>query len=308
LKVIAEFYSADSLPFYLTSLFSFSSIDLNGIRLLLCAVEGEGMPSPGQFQKYAQEIHTRTEEEVLFVVPGLSSWDRSRLNERRIGFIVPGRQIYVPALLLDLREHFQRERSKPSKFSYPSQVLVLLQVLKGTVEGKTVRQLSRELPYSATTMSRAVSEILALGLAQTEQGKTRPVYFLKDKTDLWVAALPFLQSPVKATLFAAQEFPLQELPYAGIRALSFLSMVSDEEQRCFAVSSDTVKRYLASGAFYSRQLEETDHQIQVWAYDPCLLVSAGSKTVDPLSLYLSLKEENDERVQKALKGLMYEVL
>jgi hypothetical protein len=39
----------------------------------------------------------------------------------------------------------------------------------------------------------------------------------------------------------------------------------------------------------------------VWSYTPVLL--PGSRTVDPLSLMLSLQEEADERIQLALDEL-----
>ena len=41
--------------------------------------------------------------------------------------------------------------------------------------------------------------------------------------------------------------------------------------------------------------------LQLWIYSPALF---GNNTVDPLSLYLSLKDDPDERVQIALDELM----
>lgn len=37
---------------------------------------------------------------------------------------------------------------------------------------------------------------------------------------------------------------------------------------------------------------------------PALLCGEGARTVDPLSLYLSLRNDPDERVQAALKELL----
>ena len=45
--------------------------------------------------------------------------------------------------------------------------------------------------------------------------------------------------------------------------------------------------------------------IEVWRYNPMLL--AKSNVVDPLSLYLSLKTNEDERVRIELKNLINNV-
>jgi hypothetical protein len=43
-------------------------------------------------------------------------------------------------------------------------------------------------------------------------------------------------------------------------------------------------------------------EVEVWSYDPGPLADQGA--VDPLSLYLSLKDNKDERVEAALEGML----
>ena len=45
--------------------------------------------------------------------------------------------------------------------------------------------------------------------------------------------------------------------------------------------------------------------LQLWTYPPAIITSAG---VDPFSLYLTQKDESDERIQIALDELINEVL
>jgi len=297
-----------SLPFYLTSLFSLGSAEIEGRTLLFCTVAGDEIPSPAQIKKHAAELCERTGLEPVFVLPGLSSWDRARLIEGRIAFVVPGRQLYLPTLLIDLREHFARERGRPDRLPFPAQFLLLLQLLHGSVEGKTVRELSREFSYSATTMSRAVREIEALGLVETGEGKARPLHFPTVRRGLWTAALPHLQTPVKGLWFVPAGAGLPRLPYAGMSALASLSMLNDDARRTYAISSTDAKSLIADGRARKQALDEGDHRLEVWAYDPLQLSSENSMTVDPFSLYLSLAGENDERVRKALDGLVKGIL
>jgi len=46
-------------------------------------------------------------------------------------------------------------------------------------------------------------------------------------------------------------------------------------------------------------------RIEIWKYDPKLLSHTG--TVDKLSLYLSLKDNDDERVQIELDNLLNDI-
>ena len=46
--------------------------------------------------------------------------------------------------------------------------------------------------------------------------------------------------------------------------------------------------------------------VEVWKYNPRLLTETG--TVDRLSLYLLLKDYDDERVQIELENMMNEIL
>jgi hypothetical protein len=48
--------------------------------------------------------------------------------------------------------------------------------------------------------------------------------------------------------------------------------------------------------------DEADAAVELWVYDPCILAAAGR--ADRLSLYLSLHDEQDERVQAALAELL----
>ncbi|MHB9005019.1 MAG: MarR family transcriptional regulator [Coriobacteriia bacterium] len=297
-----------SLPFYLLGLFTLGTTEIKGRKLLLCTLTSEEKPSPGQFKKYAVELLNRTGLEPVFVLPGLSSWDRARLIEGRIAFIVPGRQLFLPTLLIDLREHFDQERGKPDRLSYPAQFLVIIQILYRRVEGKTVRELSREFVFSATTMSRAVRELLALDLVETVEGKARPLHFALDKRGLWTAALAYLQSPIKSMWYTPSNSPRPSLPYAGMSALVRLSMMNEDERQCYAISNTAAKPLIEKGIFHTQPLKDTDHLIEVWAYDPHALSGKDSSTVDPLSLYLSLASENDERIRKAIGGLVKQLL
>jgi hypothetical protein len=53
---------------------------------------------------------------------------------------------------------------------------------------------------------------------------------------------------------------------------------------------------------WCRTREEANLYLEIWAYDP-LVLSAGD-TVDPLSLFLSMRDSPDERIQQQLRILL----
>lgn len=71
---------------------------------------------------------------------------------------------------------------------------------------------------------------------------------------------------------------------------------------CFAVFQNTWKTLIKSEEIKQIPISEgASMQIEIWNYDPQLFDK--DNIVDPFSLYFSLKENEDERVQKALINL-----
>jgi hypothetical protein len=85
---------------------------------------------------------------------------------------------------------------------------------------------------------------------------------------------------------------------AGINALAQKTMLSEQPQAEYAT---TIKAFnaLRNGEILPKSSAPV--LLQLWVYSPALF---GNDTVDPLSLYLSLKKDPDERVQIALDELV----
>lgn len=49
------------------------------------------------------------------------------------------------------------------------------------------------------------------------------------------------------------------------------------------------------------------YRLQVWQYEPSILAEPGRNTVDRLSLYQTLKDELDERIQDALQDMLKQI-
>lgn len=87
---------------------------------------------------------------------------------------------------------------------------------------------------------------------------------------------------------------------SGVNALSAYTMINGDDKHCYAMPKETLK---SLDITYNKTFGE--NEIQIWRYAPKLLSRTG--TADRLSLYLSLKENDDERVQIELERLINEM-
>ena len=82
-------------------------------------------------------------------------------------------------------------------------------------------------------------------------------------------------------------------------------MIADDRLPTFALLSQVFQANLERGMFRGCPgPEDADLKMEVWAYNGQLFADNGF--VDPLSLYLSLRNYPDERVQQQLERLINE--
>lgn len=302
--------SLQRLPTYFGSLYEAWHGDLLDRHYLFLLAKGREQPSPAEIAGHYRVAMKALNEPVAFVFTGLESFARQRLVQYRVPFVVPRRQVYLPLFLIDLREGASPRRDQApgpiSHLSASAQVLLLYYLLKRKApELSSLGAWARLLGYSAMTATRIASELAAARLCKVGQsGRKTILDFDHDCRALWERALPFLRSPVRGRSYVrfigkGQPPGLQ----AGLSALSRHTMLADDGLIVVAMSNSEYARALVDGRVEEIPFADEDAAaIERWRYRPGLL-SDGS-TVDPLSLYLSLREVQDERVQAALKELL----
>lgn len=88
---------------------------------------------------------------------------------------------------------------------------------------------------------------------------------------------------------------------AGLSALASCSMLAEPEYPVYALGPEQWQVAQKAGVKALPTSQPDASQWQVWSYAPGLIKRATK--VDPLSLTLSLKDEQDDRVQQALEEL-----
>lgn len=295
------------LPHYLAQLYKPTPMQVNG-RPWLGVFLREGADfKPAAFEKHVHQLPWGEAEGYFLVARGLPRYVRKRLIERRIPFVIPGSQLYLPQLGMELRPKQPSTDglfSPLEKMSPATQLVVILALNNRLASAVSPLMLANLTGYTAMTMTRAWNELEALGLGtQAREGKQRLLSFPEGPQALWAKARAFMRSPVQENirLFVLDMSPGEPL-LAGSSALAELSMLAAPKVPVYAVSREEWKEMKVARREYAPFDETGTCWVQVWRYPPKLVGMQWH--ADPFSLYLSLQDESDERVQAALEEMM----
>lgn len=302
---IRQWDGVSKLPYYLQDAFEFHELTLLDEKALL-AVDRRPTTAPAAaLRDQLNAVSAVAGLPVIYVAAALKSHERKRLIQQKVPFIVPGNQLYLPGLGIDLRENFrQRPRAREALFSPSTQAMLIAALLRDPWEPEWHPALSTtRLNYTPMTVSRAVRELTEAGIAELRRERRERWLYVGDRpTDIWERAKSFLRSPVKLTAWANPS-PLlpSRTPLAGLSALAQCTMLAEPLWPIHAISSQQWRSVTRAGLETLPEPIPGAYQWQVWTYDPDLAMSR--EAVDPLSLTLSLQGESDERVQLALDEL-----
>ena len=293
-------------PLFLRTTYRFFHAVLFDRKLVLVLEQpGEQEPSPSEYANHLSLIQKAVDEQAVLVAAHLPAYARNRLIRLGVPFIVPGKQMFLPMLLVDLRERFPKvSRNQPESFSRPGQVVLLYYLLGNTVEGMPLRDLAARIGYSAMTLSNVRDELVSAQLCEvTKHGRSRSLTFGASRRVLWKQARPRMRSPIQKIRWICWDCPSRFAYVSGMSALSHYTPIADDNLPTYAMHAREYRKQLESGDIRGcHGPDEADAKLETWAYDPSLL--ASNQNVDPLSLYLSMRDSLDERVALSLEGML----
>lgn len=294
------------LPRVLSELCTFFEVGILGSKYLLMTTNSPKDSSPIYVKRMIDLLVEYWADEVIYLLPRVTSYNRKRLIERKISFIVPGSQLYLPVCGVDLREHFRILRT-PNKTYSPSTQVILLSMLYGRLTGRvTPSGLAKKLQYTSMTMSRGLDELTVEGLfSEQTKWRERIVQFEGGRKELWDAVKVRMKSPVKKKYHVLLPNGIVNFPLitAGESALSRYNMMGKPVTPVFAVSGETWKSLSNTDGVIELESSEPDSVIiEVWKYSPEIF--SKKNLIDPISLYLSMVEFAGEDTGAALVKLI----
>jgi len=301
--------AASALPLFLRERYAIFSTQLFGRRLML-ALETKDWESgsPGEYGKHEEALKLRFGQAVVLVLPFLPSYARNRMIQMGIPFIVPGSQVFMPNTVIDLREHYPCPNAKRrEKLSPAAQCTVLYHLLRRSLAGVSLKQVAQKVQYTPMMLTKVKDELEAADICKSiRQGRSLVLEFTAAGRPLWEQVQPQLTSPVKKTRWVRWDRPAAPALLAGMSALSRRTMITADRLPTYALPLAVFQNFLERGVCTGcRDAEHATVRIEVWSYPPDRL--GDLEMVDPLSLFLSLRDSPDERVQQQLEHLISEV-
>jgi len=300
-----EWKGARSIPLFLREQYRYYFIDLLNTPCVLMVANGAEDFTPATVFKQWKAVGEFWSNETIYVTEACSSYNRKRLIEHKVPFIVPDNQMYIPMLGMDLREYFKTHHAPKGSYLSPmSQLLVLMAIINDNLDGKSPSEYAKLLDCAAMSMTRAARELESMELVRIyKNGRKQQIKFNAARKDLWQMAKEKMVNPVRRRIWVKSVPDHWQGLLAGESALARYSMIGEPTYPVYAITSSDWKSMNRN-----MTVEEIPHpesscaQFELWRYSPERL--AEGECVDRYSLWLSMQDSKDERIAMALEDLM----
>lgn len=297
------------LPLYLKGSYVLYTGSIVGQNVIWAKPKSDVHFTPDQIKKQGQQLNKFLGLPIVFVFDEIESWERKRIIERRISFVQPFRQVYIPDFLLQLNDRNRSSENKAESSSKyltaPAQCVLLYHLEVASLEKLPFKEIAKKVRYSTMTVSRIIQEFHRYEIIEIEGAKEKSIRFKSQGKELWSSMQPKLCSPVREVWFTDQILNENDFRIGGDSALSNFTMLSESNRKTYVIGKDEFRSMKTLGTLRGLDKKYGDNRIEVWLYNPAIL--SENKNVDKLSLYLSMNQEEDERVKGALEDLINEI-
>ena len=285
-----------SLPLYIAESYNFNTTYIGEIRCIMLTPINEFDTVP-TLKKQIAKIRQIDNAPVVLKLTTISDYRRENLIENNIPFIT-NKQVFLPFIGAILMKEREKEK-QVEKFMFSTQLL-FLSYLYNKEKRAYISDLGRMLPYTGMTLTRATRQLEATDLFNI--GKNGVNKFIESKYsryELYKKTRDYLSSPVIAFGYIDKDQIRKEMVFAGETLLSEKTMLNPSKLITYAISEKEYDRKKLNNELVdpSKQVK-----LELWAYNPRGLVNNGY--ADDVSVALSFKDNNDERIEEAIDELL----
>lgn len=299
------------LPLYMVHSRSFFNVTFYGINFIVVIVNESEKFTADALARQIEKYELATSRPVALYFEKTSAIQKKALFENGIPFLSTPSALYLPFLGIAMQKRkapaSETVLDAQKKLAPQSQVLFLHMLYNVKDAYISKAEAARATGLSAMAISRGSKELEARGLVKLqERGRTIQMTCVTTGRDLFAKAEPYLINPIEKNIVIMNDALKGEHPKAGETALSEISMLGAPRTQTFACTKNDISPTTIDYTKDSRWIpSEKMLNIQIWKYPPDLFATNGG--VDPVSLYMSLKDSTDERIQACLEEMMESV-
>jgi len=299
-----------TLPISFEKRFQYAKMKFNKESFLLIKEKRRG--SLNSFVTQARTMGRKASMDVILVFTKLSDNEKKQLLQARVPFVDFKGNLFFPPLGLALNANGDVEVFKELT---PSEQLTWIAFLltKGqkVVDVDLLSQITG-LPNS--TIYRCLRTFKTLNWLN----KPNKLYtYTASKKELFLKSESFLFNPIKKRLLLS-DFDLKKIQtdsrllYGGTYALSYLTFLAESDENSSYVISQ--RQFNKLSLPLSQHILE-GKILEIWRYSPFVSEfwndfkeTQDRQFVDPISLYLTLKDDDDPRVEEEIESLKNNIL
>ena len=272
----------------------------------LCVIQAKNKQdslTPLKYKQITKQAEIIVGMPVVVKLDSLSYYERERLINQGVYFIISDKYAFLPSLIVNVQA--KKKSKNPTKLTPASQYLLLYYLLSEEKKVEyTIKDFEQIMPYNYLGLARAVTNLEECKLCNIEiKDKTgiKHLQFEENKRELWMRAQSYLSTPVKKVLYC-DTIPVGNFIISGVNALSEYSHLNSEQYETRAIWDKLFN--MPRNDF--NELEGL-YKIELWKYPTILPSFSNQNVVDKLSLYLSMKDEPDARIEKELEIMIEEM-
>jgi len=303
------------LPMFINESYRLYKTILFNRELLLVELRNNDNFSVLQIEKHCQLLKNIFDKKIVIVFPNLAAYNRKRLIEKGINFIVPNKQLFLPELLIDLKESYSNPRAKQEneKLLPSAQFIVIYYLLHmykdWNIEQHSFKEIAIKLKYTPMAITNAIDSLKHHEVVDVEGEKEKYIKFRFERHELWNFLIQnnLLVNPVLKTVFVDELPQSTYMLHSNTSAMPEYTSLNPSKQQFYAIEKTVFYGLQKSNTLVNINEFEGNYALEVWKYDPYTLIEEmdnDDSVVDPLSLYLSLKDNMDERIEMALEQII----
>ena len=284
--------------------FSFYMMEFNNQSL--CVIQAKNKQdslTPLKYKQITKQAEILVGLPVVVILDSLTYYERERLINQGVYFIISDKYAFLPSLIVNVQA--KKKDKNPSKLTPAAQYVLLYYLLsEESKEEYTIKDLEQIMPYNYVALARAVANLEDCKLCSTEIKDNTGIKYIQFgdyKRELWTKAQSYLSSPVKKVLYC-DAIPEGNFCISGVNALSQYSHLNSEQYETRAIWD---KLFNLTGTKFNEV--EGFYKIEIWKYPTTMPFLSNHNVVDKLSLYLSMKDEPDARIEKELEIIIEEM-